>query len=99
MGRLVSHGHLGKLKACWTWDVGETVLELFEGNTERESTNKASDARKENETPRCGIEIVTHREIQERNRERISKNTRKTTACDTRVWDEWAQERNSLLGV
>ena len=45
---------------------------------------------------RRGIEIVTQGEVEERNRERIPQNTRKSTAWHTRVWDGWALERNSL---
>ena len=39
---------------------------------------------------------MTQGEVEERNRERIPQNTRKSTAWHTRVWDEWALERNSL---
>ena len=37
---------------------------------------------------RRGIEIVTQGEVEERNRERIAQNTRKSTAWHSRVWDE-----------
>lgn len=42
-----------------------------------------------------GIEIVTQGEVEKRNKVRIPQNIRKSTACHTRVWDEWTQERNS----
>ena len=35
-----------------------------------------------------GIEIVTQKEVEERNRVPIPQNTRKSTAWHTRVWDE-----------
>ena len=82
--------------AQFTGDPCRLDTPLFEGNTESESNSKASDARRKNETPRRGLKIVTHKEIQGRNRKRIPQNKRKTTARHTRVWDEWAHEQNSL---
>ncbi|KAK2559598.1 hypothetical protein P5673_017677 [Acropora cervicornis] len=43
-----------------------------------------------------GIEIMTQGEVEERNKVRIPQNTRKSTSCHTRVWNEWTLERNSL---
>ena len=50
----------------------------------------------ESTTRRRGIQVVSDREVQERNAERIPENTRKATKWCTRVWDDWAEERNTL---
>ena len=71
------------------------MSELFEEVTRSESSNEVGETSKKVGVSRRGIEIVTQGEVEERNRERISQNTRKSTAWHTRVWDEWALERNS----
>ena len=43
-----------------------------------------------------GITTVTDKEIQARNEGRIPQNTKRATSWSTRVWDDWATERNSL---
>ena len=61
-------------------DVEEMVTELFEEHMRGESTNKVGETSKKVEISSGGIQIAIHREVKERNRERISENTRKTTA-------------------
>ena len=61
-------------------DVEEMVTELFEEHTRGESTNKVGETSKKVEISSGGIQIAIHREVEEKNRERISENTRKTTA-------------------
>ena len=77
-------------------DVRETVTELFEEVTRNESSNEVGETRKKVGVSPRGIEIATQEEVEERKREPIPQNTRKSTAWHTRVWDEWALERNSL---
>ena len=72
------------------------MTELFKEVTRSEYTNEVGETSKKVGLSRRGIEIVTQGEVEERNRERIPQNTRKSTAWNTRVWDECALERNSL---
>ena len=66
-------------------DVEETVTELFQEHTRSESTDKVGETSKKVEILQRSIQIVTHREVDERNRERVLQNTRKTTAWHTRA--------------
>ena len=65
------------------------MTELFEEVTRSESANEVGETSKK-------VDTVTQGEVEERDRERIPQNTRKSTAWHTGVWDEWALERNSL---
>ena len=72
------------------------MTQLLEEVTLSESSNDMGETSKKVGVSRHGIEIVTQGEFEERNRERIPQNTRTSTARNTRVWDKWALERNSL---
>ena len=46
--------------------------------------------------PGEGSLTVTDKEIQSRNEERISQNTKRSPTWITRVWDHWVKKRNTL---
>ena len=89
---------------CSDLNVENAVSDLFDFNTPEENhlllegpavTNVAATSKRHEEEGRekgekRGIVVVTDEEVTKRNSERISANTRRTTAWSVTVWNDWA---------